>query len=103
MSSAKRAAATTPDAARAIDQVCALGTRLLESGEIETLQTRPIQQLVRLAVKLYMAKRESGCEFSPVDEGDLTATDVSVTASGLLQAARLEPFELTLWAKFGQL
>ena len=102
MSSGKRSPAPR-DALRVIEDACAAGTRVLEAGEVEGLEPRAIQQLVATAIKLYMAKREGGCEFNPVGEGDLTATDVSVTASGLLQAVRLEPFELTLWAKFGRI
>ena len=99
MSSAKG----SPAARKAIEDVCAAGARALETGDVDGLEPRTVQQLVATAIKLYMAKREGGCEFNPVGEGDLTATDVSVTASGLLQAVRLEPFELTLWAKFGRI
>jgi hypothetical protein len=70
---------------------------------VDDLPPEAIQRLVRTAVKLYIAKRESGYDFNPVAEGDLTATEVSEMASGLLRAARLEPFELGWWRRLGQL
>lgn len=77
--------------------------RILDGDQIDDLPTQAIQRLVSTAVKLYIAKRETGCDFDPVAEGDLTATEVSETASGLLRAARLEPFELGWWRRLGQL
>ncbi|MBV9325949.1 MAG: hypothetical protein JO352_19445 [Chloroflexi bacterium] len=77
--------------------------RVLELRQMDDLPPQAIQRLVSLAVKLYIAKRETGCEFDPVAEGDLTATEVSETASGLLRAVRLEPFELGWWRRLGQL
>ncbi len=77
--------------------------RVLDADQIDDLPPQAIQRLVSLAVKLYIAKRETGCDFDPVAEGDLTATEVSETASGLLRAVRLEPFELGWWRRLGQL
>jgi hypothetical protein len=77
--------------------------RVLDANQIEDLSPQTIQRLVSMAVKLYIAKRETGYDFDPVAEGDLTATEVSETASGLLRAVRLEPFELGWWRRLGQL
>jgi hypothetical protein len=77
--------------------------RMLDENQIDDVPPRAIQRLVSMAVKLYVAKRETGCDFDPVAEGDLTATEVSETASGLLRAVRLEPFELGWWRRLGQL
>jgi hypothetical protein len=83
-------------AARAVENV-------LAADQIDDLPPETIQRLVSSVVKLYIAKRESGCDFDPVAEGDLTATEVSETASGLLRAVKLEPFELGWWRRLGQL
>jgi hypothetical protein len=77
--------------------------RVLDANQIDDLPPQAIQRLLSMAVKLYIAKRETGCDFDPVAEGDLTATEVSETASGLLRAVRLEPFELGWWRRLGQL
>jgi hypothetical protein len=76
---------------------------VLAANDVQDLPPETIQRLVTGVVKLYIAKRESGCDFDPVAEGQLTATEVSETASGLLRAVRLEPFELGWWRRFGQL
>lgn len=76
---------------------------VLAANCIDDVPPESIQRLVSTAVKLYIAKRETGCEFDPVAEGDLTATEVSETASGLLRAVRLEPFELGWWRRLGSL
>lgn len=83
-------------AVRAVENV-------LATNQIDDLPPESIQRLMSSAVKLYIAKRETGCDFDPVAEGDLTATEVSETASGLLRAVRLEPFELGWWRRLGSL
>jgi hypothetical protein len=87
----------------ALEEACSASVGLIEGGHIDALPQRTIQRLVSTAVKLYIAKRESGSDFDPIEEGDLTATEVSETATGLLRAVRLEPFELGWWRRFGQL
>ena len=83
-------------AVRAVENV-------LAANQVDDLSPEAIQRLVSTAVKLYIAKRETGCDFDPVAQGDLTATEVSETASGLLRAVRLEPFELGWWRRLGHL
>lgn len=87
------------------DALAAVSTieNVLASDHIDDVPPESIQRLVSVAIKLYIAKRETGCEFDPVAEGDLTATEVSETASGLLRAVRLEPFELGWWRRLGSL
>jgi hypothetical protein len=87
---------SSADALRTLEDV-------LANSDVEALAPEMIQRLVSTAVKLYIAKRETGCNFDPVAEGDLTATEVSETASGLLRSVRLEPFELGWWRRLGQL
>ncbi len=103
MSSADAVSVVAREAMRAVEDACSAGQNLLEAGQIDALPARTIQRLMSTAVKLYIAKREAGDHFDPVQEGDLTATHVSETATGLLRAARLEPFELGWWRRFGQL
>jgi hypothetical protein len=100
---ASTSSAAAHDMVRALEDACSASAELIASNQIEAIEPRTIQQLVRTAIKLYIAKRESGCDFDPVAEGDLTATDVSETATGLLRAVRLEPFELGWWRRLGQI
>jgi len=103
MSSAEGVSVAAQEAIRTLENACSASAGLLDTSQVDALPPRTIQRLVSAAVKLYIAKRESGCDFDPVEEGDLTATDVSETATGLLRAVRLEPFELGWWRRFGQL
>ena len=48
--------------------------------------------------KTYAAQVEGGEELLPLPaRGGVTATDVMITASGLLKAANLAVFELGMW------
>ena len=56
-----------------------------------------LQTLLAAACRLYAARRAAGEELAPVPKNSLAATDVMITASGLLQAANLAVFELGMW------
>jgi hypothetical protein len=71
-------------------------------GELaDRLQDDVLQQALTQLVKAYFVRRESGTEFLPVT-GQITATEASVAASGIMDAADLEFFELTLWNSWGR-
>ena len=60
-----------------------------------------MQEVLTQLVKAYLVKRESGGEFLPVTS-QITATEASVAASGIMDAADLEFFEVTLWNSWGR-
>ncbi len=61
------------------------------------LLLKSLQKLIAAACRLYAARREAGEQLTPVPTNSLAATDVMITASGLLQAANLAVFELGMW------
>jgi len=68
------------------------------SAAIErSIAAETLQALIAAACRLYAARREAGEQFTPVAHNALAATDVMVTASGLLRAADLAAFELGMW------
>ncbi len=71
--------------------------RSIADGRLDVLTTDALQTLTAAACRLYTARREAGENVPPVGKNSLTATDVMVTASGLLQAANLAVFELGMW------
>ena len=72
--------------------------RALASGQRDLLSTEALQVLMAAVCKVYGARVEAGEQLSPLPErGGATATDVMVTASGLLKAANLAVFELGMW------
>jgi hypothetical protein len=102
-SAAKRA--PTPAAAKPANGVSAEAKRLaaeieraLASGQRDLLSNEALQALMAAVCKVYGARVEAGEQLLPLPErGGATATDVMVTASGLLKAANLAVFELGMW------
>ncbi len=65
--------------------------------KLDTVAAPALQKLMAAACRLYRARREAGEDFWPVPRNSISATDVMVTASGLLKAADLAVFELGMW------
>jgi hypothetical protein len=60
-----------------------------------------LQDLLSACVRFLAAKRAVG----PIDafgENHVTATEVAIAATGMLEAVNLELFELTLWNGWGR-
>ena len=72
--------------------------RALAGGRRDALSTEALQALMAAACKTYAAQVEAGEQVLPLPaRGGATATDVMITASGLLKAANLAVFELGMW------
>ena len=72
--------------------------RALASGRRDALSTDALQALMAAVCKTYAAQVEAGDEVLPLPQrGGATATEVMITASGLLKAANLAVFELGMW------
>jgi hypothetical protein len=72
--------------------------RALASGRRDTLSEEALQALMAAVCKSYAARVEAGEQLLPLPQrGGATATDVMITASGLLKAANLAVFELGMW------
>jgi len=71
--------------------------RGIADGRLDLIDAEALQALLAAACRLYAARREAGEELAPVARNSLAATDVMITASGLLQAANLSVFELGMW------
>jgi len=61
------------------------------------IDNESIQALLTNAVRLYAARVERDGNFPGVVSGSIAATDALVTASTLLRAVNVAPFELGLW------
>ncbi|MEA2968914.1 MAG: hypothetical protein QOE78_2175 [Alphaproteobacteria bacterium] len=72
--------------------------RALAGGQRDLLSDEALQALMAAVCKVYGARVEAGEQLLPLPErGGATATDVMVTASGLLKSANLAVFELGMW------
>jgi hypothetical protein len=78
-------------------QVAATLDRILADGNLDVISAEALQALIASACRLYRARRGAGEEFAPVPKNSISATDVMVTASGLLKATDLAVFELGMW------
>jgi hypothetical protein len=66
-------------------------------GNLDLVAADALQAVIAAACRVYTARREAGEDIAPVAKNSISATDVMVTASGLLQAADLAVFELGMW------
>jgi hypothetical protein len=82
-------------ASAAAEQVAAEIQRALKAGDHEVLTPEALQKLMTAACRLYSAQVEAGSQALPV--GEVTPTDIMVTASGLMRAGNLAVFELGMW------
>lgn len=71
--------------------------RSIVDGKLDLVSTEALQKLMAAACRVYTARLEAGDQIMPVPKNSISATDVMVTASGLLKAADLAVFELGMW------
>ncbi|MBO0718066.1 MAG: hypothetical protein J2P55_12115, partial [Rhizobiales bacterium] len=71
--------------------------RSIADGKLDLVSADALQALIAAACRVYSARTEAGEQFSPVPKHSISATDVMLTASGLLRAADLAVFELGMW------
>ena len=75
--------------------------RALAAGDTGALPPDCVQSLLSAACRAYAAHEEAGVRYPALpDKSPATATDVMVTASGLLKAAGLQVFELGMWVSY---
>ncbi len=79
----------------AAEQLAADIQRALKAGDHEVLSSEALQTLMTAACRLYSAQVEAGSVAAPV--GEVTPTDIMITASGLMRAGNLAVFELGMW------
>jgi hypothetical protein len=71
--------------------------RGIVDGKLDMVTAEALQKLIAAACRVYTARLEAGEQFMPIPKNSISATDVMVTASGLLKAADLAVFELGMW------
>jgi hypothetical protein len=90
--------------AEQVEQLYQTADRVLATEGLAAVSDETIQQLLTLAVKLYVARREQGSTLSPfVENESVNATDVTVTVMGMLKAVNLDLFEVSLWRHWGRI
>lgn len=80
------------DPGRLVSQLCACSPEALSS-----LPPDALQALTAAAARAYAAAVEQGLEADPVAPDAISATEAVVLCRGLLRAADIELFELSMW------
>ncbi|MGA8076726.1 MAG: hypothetical protein WB868_04980 [Xanthobacteraceae bacterium] len=93
----KPAAAPASGASAEAERLAAALERSIVDDKLDTVSAVALQKLIAAACRLYTARAQSGEVFTPVARNTITATDVMITASGLLRSADLAVFELGMW------
>jgi hypothetical protein len=96
----KSAAKTGDGASAEAKRLAGTIERGIAAGRLDLLSTDALQALLAAACRSYAARRQAGEDFTPVAKSTVSATDVMITASGLLRAADLSTFELGMWQGF---
>jgi hypothetical protein len=94
---AKPAIAATNGASAAAKRLTAALERGIVDGKLDVVNAEALQKLIAAACRVYTARTEAGEQFMPIPKNSISATDVMVTASGLLRAVDLAVFELGMW------
>jgi hypothetical protein len=95
--SAKPKVAVLDGASADANRLAAVLERGIVDGKLDMVSTESLQKLIAAACRVYAARVEAGEPIMPVPKNSISATDVMVTASGLLKAADLAVFELGMW------
>jgi hypothetical protein len=93
----KRAETAGNGASADAQKLAATLERGIVNGKLDVVTAEALQKLIAAACRVYTARTEAGEQFTPIPKNSISATDVMVTASGLLKAADLAVFELGMW------
>jgi hypothetical protein len=88
--------------ARLAEQIREIAERLHRAGSGPEVADEAVQALLTAGVQLYVQKRIAEQELKPFPENTVTATDVSIVTTAMLEAVDLQLFELTLWHGWGR-
>ncbi|MGB6536128.1 MAG: hypothetical protein WBF58_09225 [Xanthobacteraceae bacterium] len=94
---AKPTVAVVDGASAEAMRVAAVLERGIVDGRLDMISAEALQKLIAAACRLYAARVEAGEPLTPVARNSIAATDIMVTASGLLKAGDLAVFELGMW------
>jgi len=97
---AKSTAKADNGASAEAKRLAATIVRSVAAGRLDVVSADALQALIAAACRTYAARRQAGEDFAPIAKNTVSATDIMITASGLLRAADLSTFELGMWQGF---
>ena len=85
------------------DVLAAISNEASHIEALSDLSEKSIRTLLTLAVRAYSMRAQLYGPVPATDkDADLTATDVAITVTALLEATDLELFEVAMWRSFGR-
>ncbi|RKE68219.1 hypothetical protein DFP91_4589 [Pseudorhodoplanes sinuspersici] len=67
------------------------------AGPVDMISDAALQTILTSAVRAYAARVERGGGLAPFTPNAVTATDVAITATAMLEAVNVGIFELSMW------
>lgn len=87
----------TPQSAQALELAARI-EKMVETGDLQTIQPHAQQALIAALCKLYAANTEAGDRYPVLGQRSaVSATDVMIVCGALLKAVDLQVFELGMW------
>jgi hypothetical protein len=92
------AVSAEPKAAALGEDFVAAAERALASGKLDGVPDVELERVLTAAVRLYAAKADTDRPpATPITPSSVTPTDVVVTVSGLIRAAGLNLWDVSMW------
>jgi hypothetical protein len=92
------AVSAQPKAAALGEDFVAAAERALVSGKLDGVPDVELERVLTAAVRLYAAKADTDRPpATPITPSSVTPTDVVVTVSGLIRAAGLNLWDVSMW------
>lgn len=88
----------------AASEIAALADDAIADGRIDALDDEAIGQALAALTRLYVAKAEGGAKLMPFGRNQaLSATEIAIMSLAMLDAGRMEVFELGLWEQMANI
>jgi len=80
------------------DDFVTAAERALSSGRLDQVADADLERVMTAAVRLYAAKADTdAAPAQPITPSSVTPTDIVVTVSGLIRAAGLNLWDVSMW------
>lgn len=88
----------------AASEIAALVDDVVADGALDSVDDEALGQALAACVRLYVAKAETGARLMPFGRNSaVTATEIAIASLAMLDAGRMEIFELGLWEQMNNI
>ena len=90
--------------AEAASEIAALVDDAVAEGRIDDIDDEALGQVLAAAIRLYVSTAETGARLMPFGRNrGITPTEIAVASLAMLDAGRMEVFELGLWEQMSNI